>query len=133
MSLIQGIIDTAPLPRLTALVQSTVVPIALTNPYSGSGGLPAVFAGQPAYGLIWGVTTFPPSAGSALRNITIFQSEWLALTRIYQTADANSLVGETELIRANSGVLLFDSGQPLQVDYSILAGWECAFAWLVAP
>jgi len=133
MALVQGIIDTAPLPRVTDLVRSTTAPSALINPYVGAGALAAFTGGQPAYGLQWEVFDSPPSTGVSHRSINIFQAEWLAMSVRYLLADSSDVNAELLLTRAAGGVLLFSHAQPYVVDYSILDGWQVAFHWLVAP
>jgi hypothetical protein len=131
--LIQGIIDTANVPRLTSLVRSDTVPSTLSNPYAGAGSLSAVAAGVPAYGLKWSLQSAPANAGRQVRTVTEFEIKFLSLAVHYLLADASDFIGDTVLTGVSEGWLLFETGQPASVTYDITAGWTVNFAWLITP
>jgi len=133
MPLVQGIIDTVNLPKLTALVHSTSSPFPLTNPYSGLGTLPTLSGGVPAYGIAWHSFGGPPQAGRATRAIVYYEDLWLNLVTHYELADLNQIIGENVLTGDDRGFMLFEHGQPIAVVYDILSGYSVNFTWLITP
>ncbi len=133
MSLTQGIIDTVNVPRLTSLVRSIAVPSTLSNPYAGSGTLPALVSGVPAYGLKWSLHDAPANAGKSVRAVTVYELPYLSLAMHYVFADASDFIGDQVVSGASEGWILFGLGQPTTVAYDISDGWTVDLAWLVAP
>jgi hypothetical protein len=133
VSLVQGIIDTANVPRITSLVRSITVPSALANPYSGSGWLISLDAGIPAYGIKWSLDGAPASAGRRNRAVVTYEVPYLNLALAYRLADATIFVGDSVLTGLNEGWILFEHGQPEQIAYNISDGWSVDFSWLIAP
>jgi hypothetical protein len=133
VALVQGIIDTANVPRITSLTQSEAVPSALANPLTGRHLLYSFDAGVPAYGIQWSVFDFPPGAGRRARAITTFEVPWLSLACAYHLANDNYVFGEELLTGVSDGWLLFEHGQPERVQLDMSPGWSAYFTWLIAP
>jgi hypothetical protein len=125
-----GIIDTAAVPPVADLLPSLVSPVALANPYSGSGDIATSSGGVSAYGVRWSVHSFPPGAGGSSRAIIIFEDNWLSFALHYTLADASDMIGDYVLTPAAEGFHLFSVSLPASLHFDILPGWEVDFTWL---
>src|SRR6185503_13968448 len=97
MAITAGVVDHFFVPPPNLLVKSTSSPVALSNPYSGSGNVLAVDSGIQAYGLHWAVNSAPSEAGTTGRSILIYLEPYMSFSVHYTLADASDFIGETVL------------------------------------
>jgi len=128
-----GVIDLFSVPPPDQLVKSLVSPIALSNPYSGSGNLPTHAGGIYAFGLHWAINTAPAEAGRSARSLLIYAEPFLSFSLHYVLADASDFIGDTVLSGYAEGFYLFQVAKPDSLAYNILPGWTVHFDWLVQP
>jgi hypothetical protein len=133
MPITAGVIDQFSVPPLNQLVKSTASPVALSNPYSGSGNLLTVSGGVKAFGLHWAVNSAPSEAGLSGRSILIYAEPYLSFSVHYVLADASDYIGETVLTGDAEGFHLFTTADPASLAYHILPGWTVHLDWLVQP
>lgn len=133
MPITAGIIDLAQVPPPNQLVKSTASPVALANPYSGSGNILTVSGGVHAFGLHWAVNTAPSEAGRSPRSILLYAEPYWSFSVHYTLADASDFIGETVLSGAAEGFHLFQTAQPASLAYHILPGWTVHLDWLIQP
>lgn len=133
MPITAGVIDLFAVPPPDKLIKSVTSPVALANPYSGSGNLVTTTGGVSAFGLHWAVNTSPPEAGRSSRSILVYDEPFLSFSVHYVLADLSDLIGETILTGDAQGFHLFDTALPATLAYHILPGWTVHFDWLIQP
>jgi hypothetical protein len=128
-----GVVDHFFVPPPNLLTKSVTSPVALSNPYSGSGNVLAVSGGVQAYGLHWAVNSAPPEAGTTGRSVLIYLEPYMSFSVHYVLADASDFIGETVLSGAAEGFHLFHTARAASVAYHILPGWTVHLDWLINP
>jgi len=128
-----GVIDQFSVPPPDQLVRSTVVPVALANPYAGSGNLLTTAGGISAFGLHWAVNSAPSEAGRSVRSLVIYQERFLSFSLHYLLADLSDFIGDTLITGDAEGFYLFQIARPASLAYNILPGWTLHLDWLVQP
>ena len=128
-----GVVDQFAAPPPDLLVKSTTSPVALTNPYSGSGNLLTEDGGVHAFGIHWSVNTAPSEAGRSSRSILIYEVPYWSMSVHYTLADASTFIGETIISGLAEGFHLFTTASPTSIAYHVLPGWTVHLDWLIQP
>ena len=133
MAITAGVVDQFHVPPPNLLVKSTSSPVALSNPYSGSGNVLTLDSGIRAFGLHWAVNSAPSEAGTTGRSILIYLEPYMSFSVHYVLADFTDFIGETVLSGAAEGFHLFQTARAASVAYHILPGWTVHLDWLIQP
>jgi hypothetical protein len=124
-----GAVVTGP-PPINTLALSTSSPIALSNPYSGTGALDLSGAGAVAKGMQWQVASAPSGAGETLGFLPTYEERVLQLVAYFLLADS-SLVPEIPTdTHSAQGIIRF-GGRPDHIDYWVTPGFTVNLWWLI--
>ena len=130
-----GLIDFAIHPVFGQLVQSTVSPTPLFNPYPTGQWILFPQSGSPpllhvAYGVFWTVVTDPPDASRVYGNLLEYGDRFMQIVAEYTLHDGSLVYSQIVDMHIETGVYLFEQLLPSQLLVYIWPGFEVSLTWL---
>lgn len=129
-----GLIDFFYHPPLSLMKRSSTAPVALANPYSGSGNILCHDTGilpKYAYGFRWAINTSPTGAGREARAIVTYEQPWFAFALHYKLSDGTDFIADQVETGIAEGFWIWAIALPDSLTYSILPGFTAHLDWII--